>query len=228
MAKKLIATDYDGTFCRGGEISAEDREAVSAWRAAGGLFGFVTGRSDDFFRTIREKSLEADFLLLYNGALLALPDGAVIREYRIEPAVFAALAGFFRARPDVCEHDEPDGSPYYRQYYARCTDEACALRAAEEANRRFGDAVTAFVNGPFVNIGKKGSGKTQGVYDALRYYGLPDGAQAVFGDDYNDLDMIVRHRGWAVETARPAVLAQAPHVCGSVGGAIRAFLRGEE
>ena len=99
------------------------------------------------------------------------------------------------------------------------------MAAAAEVNRLFGDRVTAFVNGEHVNIGKKGSGKAQGVRDALAYFGFAPEEAAVFGDDFNDLEMITALDGWAVATARPEVLAKAPHVCASIGDAAAQFLK---
>ena len=93
--------------------------------------------------------------------------------------------------PDVENYDTPDERPFYHQYYARFETPEQALAAAETVNRLYGDRVTAFVNGEHVNIGRKGSSKTQGVFAALAYFGLPLDAAAVFGDDYNDLDMIL-------------------------------------
>ena len=217
--KKLIATDFDGTFIRGHKIDPADLEAIAAWRADGRLFGFVTGRGADFFETAKEYGAAADFFLLYNGALLALPDGTVVKEYLIPRAQMAALARFFEAIPDVCDYQKPTDAPFYHQYYARMPNQARALEAAAEINRLYGNDVTAFVNGWHVNVGKKGSSKAQGVFDALEYFGLPPAAAAVFGDDYNDMEMIAAHHGWAVATARPEVLAQAEHVCESVGEA---------
>ena len=224
MRKKLIATDFDGTFYRRGVLDPADLAAVAAWRAAGGLFGFVTGRGVDFFDTAKEEGLEADYFVLYNGALLADGAGRTLKEYLIPRDTFAALCETFRAMPDVKNFDAPDERPFYHQYYARFETPEQALAAAETANRLYGDRVTAFVNGEHVNIGRKGSSKTQGVFDALAYFGLPADAAAVFGDDYNDLDRIVAHNGWAVDSARPAVLERAPHICRSVGEAAFSLL----
>ncbi len=223
--KKLIATDFDGTFYRHGRISDKDRAAIEKWRGNGGYFGFVTGRGTDFFETIRELGVETDYLLLYNGALLAAPDGTVLREYLIDRDTFAGLELFFAGMPDARSFDRAGEDAFYRQYYALFADPKQALAAAREVNGRFGDRVTAFVNGPHVNIGKKGSGKAQGVYDALEYFGLPSDAAAVFGDDYNDMDMIAAHKGWAVANARPVVIKAASHVCFSVGGAALKLMR---
>lgn len=222
--KKLIATDFDGTFIRGGVIDPGYHTDIRAFREAGGLFGFVTGRGTDFFDTIREYGVTADYLLLYNGSLLALPDGSVVKEYLIPRQTFAALESFFAADPAVCAFDKTGNEPFYRHYYARYDTPELALKAAAEVNRLYGDRVTAFVNGVHVNIGKKGSGKTQGVRDALTYFGLKEEEAAVFGDDFNDLDMITALNGWAVETARPEVLAKAPHVCESVAAQAKIFL----
>lgn len=222
--KKLIATDFDGTFIRGGVIDPGYHTDIRAFREAGGLFGFVTGRGTDFFDTIRELGVTADYLLLYNGSLMALPDGTVVKEYLIPRETFAALESFFAADPAVCAFDKTGNEPFYRHYYARYDTPELALAAAAEVNRLYVDRVTAFVNGVHVNIGKKGSGKTQGVRDALTYFGLKEEEAAVFGDDFNDLDMITALNGWAVNTARPEVLAKAPHVCESVAAQAKIFL----
>lgn len=222
--KKLIATDFDGTFIRGGVIDPGYHTDIRAFREAGGRFGFVTGRGTDFFDTIREYGVTADYLLLYNGSLMALPDGSVVKEYLIPRQTFAALESFFAADPAVCAFDKTGNEPFYRHYYARYDTPELALEAAAEVNRLYGDRVTAFVNGVHVNIGKKGSGKTQGVRDALTYFGLKEEEAAVFGDDFNDLDMITALNGWAVNTARPEVLAKAPHVCESVAAQAKIFL----
>ena len=225
--KQLIATDFDGTFIRGHEIAPEDRTAIEAWRASGKLFGFVTGRGVDFFDTAKEYGVAADVFSLYNGALLALPDRTVVKEYLIARETFTKIEAFFRTVPDACAFDEVRDAPFYHQYYARMENAERAVKVAEEVNRRFGTEVTAFVNGAHVNIGKKGSSKAQGVFDALAYFGLPPTAAAVFGDDYNDMEMLAVHKGWAVATARPQVLASAPHVCESVGAAARELMEEE-
>ena len=222
---RLIATDFDGTFIRRGGIDPGYHTSIRAFRQAGGLFGFVTGRGTDFLETVKELGVTADFFCLYNGSLLALPDGTPVKAYRIPRSDFTALEAFFAASPDVRSFDRATDASDYPHYYARYDTPEQALAAAEEVNRLFGGRVTAFVNGEHVNIGRKGSGKTQGVRDALAYFGLKEENAAVFGDDFNDLDMIVSLNGWAVSSARPEVLARAPHVCESVSAAAARFIK---
>jgi hypothetical protein len=222
--KKLIATDFDGTFLRNGVIDPGYHTAIRDFRKAGGLFGFVTGRGTDFFDTIREYGVTADYLLLYNGALLALPDGTVVKESLIPRETYAALEAFFAAIPDTCEYGRAGEAAFYHQYFAWYDTVGRSVEVAAEAERIFGDRVAVLVNGHHINIVKKGCGKARGVRDALDYFGLREAEAAVFGDDFNDLDMITALDGWAVKTARPEVLAKAPHVCESVSAQAKIFL----
>ena len=73
----------------------------------------------DFFGTIAERGVTADFLLLYNGSLLALPDGTVVKEYLIPRETFLQLEAFFAAIPDTCSYDKTGDAAFYRHYYAR-------------------------------------------------------------------------------------------------------------
>ena len=225
--KQLIATDFAGTFIKHGVIDPGYHTQIAAWRKSGRYFGFVTGRGLDFFNTIKEIGVTADYLLLYNGALLALPDGTVVKEYLIPRDTFRRLEEYFEKLPDNIAYSKTTDEEYYHQYYAQYETYERALEVAAEVNEQFGGEVTAFVNGQHVNIGKKGSCKAQGVRDALAHFGLSPDSAAVFGDDYNDLDMIVSLDGWAVDTARPEVLAAAPHICRTIGDVAETLMREE-
>ena len=74
----ILASDYDGTLNRGG-ISPEVRARIAEFRAAGNLFGIVTGRDYWMYETVAHEKLEIDFILAMNGAMLIDPmDGGRI------------------------------------------------------------------------------------------------------------------------------------------------------
>ena len=77
---KLIASDFDGTLYRNGEISARDRAAIEAWQAGGNLFGIVTGRGADILDTAHRLGIALDYAIAYNGALVLDRDGGVLYE----------------------------------------------------------------------------------------------------------------------------------------------------
>ena len=215
--KKLIATDFDGTFFRNGKVDPEDAEGVRLWREAGFKFGFVTGRGTDFFGTVKELGIDADFIILYNGALIADAAGNVIYEDFIDRETYSALEKFFEKSPDVCSFGRAGEALRYHQYYARYETPQRALEVAAEVNRIFGEKVNAVVNYHHINIGAKGTGKAEGVSRILEYYGfLPDEAAAV-GDNFNDIAMLKAHNGWAVDSARDEIKRCVSHTCAGVG-----------
>ena len=222
MKKMLVATDYDGTLYRDGRIDAGTRAAIDGWRADGRYFGVVTGRGPDFYDTARREGLPFDYLIVCNGSLILSGDGSVLFESRIPAGTFAALENAVSAFPDAVGYSKSDGTPQ-PHFYAQFPSVERALAVREALLPAFGDAVSIFVNGPHVNIGNLGTGKAQGVTWILRHFSLPPDAAAVVGDDYNDLDMILAHDGWAVASGKPAVVSRAPHTCGSVGELIRSL-----
>lgn len=223
MEKLLIATDYDGTLSQNGVIDAKTRDAIDRWRKRGRYFGVVTGRGIDFYDTAREVGLPFDYLIVCTGSLILGANKRVLYESRIPAKTFAAIEQTMAQYADIVDYSKSDGTPRHH-YYATFPNQARALAVRNELLPLFGDSVSIFVNGPHINIGNRGTGKAEGVSLVLQHFALPADSAAVVGDDYNDLDMIFAHNGWAVENGRKEVVAQAPHTCKSVGDLIESLL----
>lgn len=228
MRKKLIASDYDNTLRINGTVPEENRRAVDRWRQAGGLFGVVTGRGGAFAAELKRLDIPCDFVLCNSGALLLDGNGRVLRNKTMTAAAFERLEAAFAAHPLTKEYEKASGLKEYGQYSARMMSCAAAEAFAAELNRRFGDDVTAYVNGDNINITAKGEGKGKGVGEALKAFGLPPDAAAVVGDNLNDLGMIREHRGWAMAHGRADVIAAAAHTCTSVADLVDQLLNGED
>ncbi|MBQ6265733.1 MAG: HAD family phosphatase [Clostridia bacterium] len=216
MDKRLIATDFDGTLFINGEIPACVREAIDLWRADGRYFGIVTGRGEDFFDKVKEIKLPVDYFIIYNGSMIADKEGNVISERFISPDIYAELEKVFSGYGDTEYYSRADGNAQHH-YYATFNSVERALEVKEDIDAVFGDKLAVFVNGRHVNIGAAGTGKAQGVNIVLEHFALPCDSAAVVGDDYNDLEMIKTFDGWAVESGKPDVVSQAPHICKDVG-----------
>ena len=226
MSKKLIATDFDGTLCRKRRISTNDRKYIAEWQKSGRYFGIVTGRGQDFFKTVKKMHIKPDYLIVYNGALVADADGNIIHEDFIDRDTFNEIKEIFLQNPEGrVYYDETGDEDAYHQYYATYANPQKALVVADIINQKLGDKVNAVVNGPHVNIGKKGATKANGVRHILEHYGLKEDEGAVVGDDYNDLDMIKQLDGWAMASGREDVKAQANHICFSVGSLAKKLMK---
>ena len=83
--RKIIATDYDGTLTIGG-IPPYVVEAIERFRAAGNLFGVVTGRDKNgsYGAFSREKKFGFDFVLAMNGALAFDAAGNMLYEMTVD------------------------------------------------------------------------------------------------------------------------------------------------
>ena len=223
MEKMLIATDYDGTLNINCKIDEATRNAIDRWRAAGRYFGVVTGRGIDFYDTAHEVNLPFDYLIVCTGSLILAKDKSVIYESLIPAETFAAIERVMTSYADIEDYSKSDGNPRHH-YYATFPSQKRALQVREELLQKFSGQLSVFVNGPHINIGNSGTGKAEGVALVLKHFSLPSDSAAVIGDDYNDLEMILAHNGWAVESGRPDIVSRAPHVCKNVGDLIDSLL----
>lgn len=86
MKKKIIGSDYDGTLNRGSGITEEDADAIARFRAAGGLFGIVTGRSlyTGLEQFLNGSFLQIDFIIALNGSQIVDGSGHMLNETPID------------------------------------------------------------------------------------------------------------------------------------------------
>lgn len=73
MRFRLLATDFDGTLARRGEVGTRGANALARWRRAGGLLAMVTGRELDEIREIYPGLVDFDIVVAENGAMLYWP-----------------------------------------------------------------------------------------------------------------------------------------------------------
>ena len=81
MIFKFAASDFDGTLYRNLNISAADLAAIRAWRAAGNVFGIVTGRAIVMLEPLLKSfALDVDFMICDNGAIIYDGGGRIVFE----------------------------------------------------------------------------------------------------------------------------------------------------
>ena len=89
---KVAASDYDGTLFRQDEIAAVDVAGIRKWRAAGHLFGVVTGRDYDMLAPqLAHYGITFDYAVCNNGGIICRQDGTVLWQGRIDPAALQAI-----------------------------------------------------------------------------------------------------------------------------------------
>lgn len=227
---KLIASDFDGTLFRGGEISARDRAAIAAWRASGKLFGIVTGRGGELpDYAVNELGLALDFAVCGSGSMLynGRPE---LYETHTTPGIYADMLEAEAKRMNAegwgrCMvsgnggngGSESNGGDSFCQFSTRFARDAEAAEYVKRVNAAI-PRINAFQNGRCVDVVGAGISKATGIACTARRFGVEEREIIAVGDSYNDLPMIRAYhgcaiRGSAIESAAPMVCADIAELC---------------
>ena len=103
---KILASDYDGTLNVQGVVTKENIEAITAWRAAGNLFGVVSGRNLGSIKKFLDKdNVPYDFMVGCNGSVMTDAEGNATGHRCIPARVAKAiLQRSFATRRSGCVH----------------------------------------------------------------------------------------------------------------------------
>ncbi len=210
--KKIIASDYDGTL-RSGDYLEQNLEAVRRWRAAGHLFGIVSGRGLQFAANLEEQQVPFDFLLAngggsclregrleyFEGSEIALAKEAV-ELLAAEGALYVSVIG----QEEIVSFHTYELPEHYGEMKAfaqisvKCSDFEAAGRIVEQVNRVFAGKITAFQNNIYIDIIKAGLSKAVAVERLAELYHIPHENVYVVGDNYNDISMLDAFNSYVV------------------------------
>ncbi len=246
----LLACDFDGTlFCRN-TISEADLSAVEKWRSAGNLFGIVTGRG--FMTLQQELvhyPLQWDFLLCNNGALLLDSAGRTKALRPLESSLAHellthALAGecdsiavFSGKEMHVLEGFGTWVNPVYRPPFIS-REEALqreliqvsfgfgmrnkAMSIGHELKSAFKEKAHVQCSLSVADMTAWGVGKGTGIEWACAVNNWEPQEILTVGDDGNDVEMLARFEGYAMEWADENVRSAALSVVKSIADLVAA------
>jgi len=221
----ILATDFDGTLCRNGTVTDTDKQAISKFRKAGHFFGVVTGRNFNIYNHLKTM-IEFDFVICLNGALAIDTQGEIIFEKRADGKI---LPEVFETLKEVCidffgvakgknhinfKFDLPEGDgnevppiskfedfEYFTMLNSLAVSETDAVTAVDTIRRRHGEYLNPLMNGWCIDIPPIGTDKGTGIAQYADIMNVPHDHIWTAGDNYNDMAMITRFRGCAMENA---------------------------
>ena len=236
---KLIGSDYDGTLNHGG-IDEEKLAAIRDWRAAGHVFGVVSGRGPDFLTELQEKlGDDFDFYASCNGGVAVDAKGNSLFNYRCEGVDARAFVADLLAWgapfayvnvDDACWRvgdentteeieyllkDMPD-IPYFQKMavFLPGPDEAGEL--VEKVRAKYGADVNPLQNWWCVDIAPYGVDKAAGLRRLAAHFGVAEENIIAVGDNLNDAAMVGAFRGYAMAGGSEELKAIATFVTESV------------
>ncbi|MDY3617666.1 HAD family hydrolase [Agathobaculum sp.] len=251
--KQLFACDYDGTLSQDGGIDEETLRAIRDYQARGGLFGICSGRDPGSLQSeLSAYDLTCDFFIMMNGSRIEC-GGDCVREHVLtgfeqalpllsESCLFFSMTGdgeLCLCPPDF-RLEEPAEQAYmddlrtkYRQvsrpedmrvvYQISCRTpgQAEAVALAEKLHTL---GLDAFPNWEYVDIVPHGVSKAEAVAFVGSRYGVDDQNIYTAGDGRNDMEMLRRFGGFAIEYAEDCVRQAAGRTVRTVGQALRQLL----
>ena len=218
---KLIGSDYDGTLNHGG-IDEEKLDAIRRWRAAGNVFGVISGRGPDFLAELTETLGDNfDFYASCNGGVAVDAKGNTLFNYRCEGldarAVVADLLAWgaplvyvnvdercfmvgnaaTTERVDYLVEDMP-AVPYFQKMAVFLPGPTEAGVLVDKVREKYGDNVNPLQNWWCVDIAPYGVDKAAGLRRLAAHFGVAEEDIIAVGDNLNDAAMVGAFRGYAM------------------------------
>ena len=97
-----------------------------------------------------------------------------------------------------------------------------AKQLKEEILLKYAEQVEVFINLNYINIVPKGISKASGLDIIIEHAGVNKASVSVIGDDLNDIPMLEKYNGYAVNNAKEEVKAIASQIYNSVADLIEA------
>ena len=222
---KILASDYDGTLRTEELVDINDVHAIHEFRAAGNMFGLVTGRSMESIQTeIQKNKIEFDFIVANNGGVIYDRDFQRLQVLYMDSVDENQIDHKYGNMPDTNEHEEEVlDRGKISQLVVSLNDTMLAEEISHYINTNFKGYAVAYVNVNCVDIVPEGVSKAEGLYFIEQHLGLEHDAIYAIGDSFNDIPMIEEFHGCAMMHARSAIVEPAEHVFISIEECI-AFL----
>lgn len=250
----LLASDFDGTLRQNAVITETDRRAIQAFRAAGHLFGVITGRSYAMIADeLQHENIPVDFLVCNNGALIYDTNGKLLDEAVLKPQTITGILSILDNEPDVIY-----GAGGSVGFFTAMTGSVSSTSATENirkhASRRETVLEKNHITAFFIRTPNKSrtmalakqitdhfedaeahvnsetvdigpKGHDKGT-GILKLAALfPHHEVIAIGDHLNDLPMIKAVRSFAIVSGHPEVAEHAHHVVHSVAECIDTLLQ---
>ena len=249
---KILASDYDGTLNVHGVVSKENIEAINAWRAAGNLFGLVSGRNlGSIKRFLDRDSVPYDFMVGCNGSVITDTDGNAAGHSCIPVGMAQALlAEIHRYEAYYVSASYDWGSIHVEANTNVCADDTHLIIEQEKLDRvlqvsgtftcpEHAEAVRDTCEAMFpgqikglmptvqsIDFVCNGTNKASGIRRLCACRGIAPELILTVGDGDNDLDMLTDPAfcGVAMQSAMPVVLERVSRTTESVAALIGEYL----
>lgn len=239
FVETLIATDFDGTLNYNG-IDEKKLKAICEWRAAGNIFGVVSGRGPDFLSELSDLLCgNFDFFISCNGGYATDNRGEVLFEehcdcvptrefvmrllqwgapmvhiYYEDKLVRVVMDDFSEEYDYIL--DEMSDIPIFHKISTVLENAEKTEWITSKVKEEYGTLVNPLPNKRWLDICPQGVDKAEGVRRLCHVLGIEKDKVVVAGDALNDMSMIKEFRSYAMDHGDARLKASAMCVVNSI------------
>ncbi len=230
--KKILASDYDGTFYLNDSDIQNNINEIRKFRKNGNIFLIATGNNyEAFMKPIRKYNIEYDYLVLDDGGAILNKDGKMIYTTFIEPKVVKELYEMIKNESDnIAEFSQWKMEKEYKEenitkISTRIKDVNKAKKLTQDIKEKFGNYVNVYTMiFDEINIVEAISCKI----DKMKAIELIAEIENVHknniyavGDGYNDIMMINLFNGYCMENSVKELLDICPNKVKNISSLIK-------
>lgn len=210
--KKILASDYDGTFYLNEKNIKENVKEVKDFRKKGNIFMIATGNNyENFIKTVNKYHIEYDYLILDDGGMTIDNKNNVISANFIDSKVVKEISNIVQAECgnvaifNQWKEIEKGKKNKITKISTRIKDLKIAKRFAKKLNNLYKDYIRAytmiFKDMNIVEIISNKIDKKEAIEKISNIENVKNSNVYVIGDGYNDVNMIKHFNGYCMSNS---------------------------
>lgn len=210
--KKIIATDYDGTFYLNDSDIIKNIQLVNDFRAQNNIFVIATGNNfESFQRTIKKYNIKYDYLILDQGSCIFNSKNRIIESTFIDKEAKSRIYNRIIERTNNIKICSPvsEKAKIDDENITKISTEFLNVEEALEFTKQLNEYLSEKINAytmifPKINIVEIISNKTDKCKAIEKIRGLECVAESnvyTVGDGYNDISMVKYFNGYCMKNS---------------------------
>ena len=239
MDKKMVVSDYDGTFYLNEEGIRKNVEKVNEFRAEGNMFVMATGNNFRRFQeVISQYSIGYDYLILDQGACIFDNNGNLLKacflDYEATKQIMAEVEQTNKEYKLCNPYAETETleEKNITKIGVNFVDVQEALEFTDRLNEKYGKHVNAytmiFKDINIVEIISSQTDKNEAIKFVIEKAGIAKDNVYTVGDGYNDISMIQNFGGYCMKNSVDELLAKCDRRVEHVAELIEQVSKGTE
>ena len=232
--KKMLVSDYDGTFYTDEDNVKLNVEEVEKFRRLNNLFVIATGRSYyDFGKKKKKYDIKYDYLVINHGATILNKEEETISNYVIDENVKLDLVKELDLQDQetmfACSGLESRVS-IKNKNITKINKKYRTLEEAKKVNdyinKKYKDKVESYLlpTSNAVEVISAKTNKAKAVQELSNLENIKKDNVYTIGDSYNDVEMIEKFNGYSIENAKEEVKKVSKGECSSVSKLIKKLI----